>query len=100
MKIEVTLSEYLSGNCKYKGCSYNDLGICTNEDQLFIDGIHDIVEDLDGNEDKNKIYIDCDPDINYDYCLHCGTKLKIDRTYLPYGSTYARLETTYCPKCD
>ena len=65
----VTIKEYLSDNCKYKGCKYNNSGCCDNDDEDFLGNIEEIVKDEGYNTDT----IICDkPIIRKGHCPYCG----------------------------
>ena len=92
----VSLSEYLSGNCQYGACRYNDCGTCINEDADFLN----YVEDLSINIDKNKHErIICEVKFEEGVCVYCGTKMTKVLNKVPYGDTMTTEVLYVCPKC-
>lgn len=94
MKHEVTLQEWLSGNCPYQGCRHNAFGSCEYEDEDFIDEMERLVQDI--NIDKNKEIIPCKPDIPDNVCDYCGEELISFCDTVEYWGAKIPMGTRYC----
>ena len=92
----VYLSEYLSGNCQYQACKYNDTGTCTNEDNDFLHYIENLSVDIDKNKYEKIV---CEVEFDEDTCIYCGTQMMKVLNKVPYGDTTATEVLYVCPKC-
>ena len=83
----IEIKNWLSGNCPYKGCTYNTDGSCTYDDGEFIDDILDIVDKNVIDKDSN-IYFDCNViKVPYGICEWCNESMQAFKELYPYGDT-------------
>jgi len=76
-KLEMTLHDFFSCECPYRGCSYNRDGGCANDSKYLVKEIFDLVFDFYPNFD---VTFDCSyANIEPGVCPRCGEEYKIIR---------------------
>ena len=101
-KNNVKIKDWLSGCCPYQGCSYNDRGICTHEDEEFMDSLLKKVEELykANNQISTTDTFKCiNINVDDEHCIYCGAKLVKHKDMQPYGDTSYPLIHYECPNC-
>lgn len=99
---DIKIIDFLCGKCPFEGCWENEDGICLNEDEEFLLNTFDTIRDV-CEKDINDIFdetFECEPKLYDNTCKYCGAQLRYHVDRVPYGDTYASVESWYCPNCD
>lgn len=94
MEYKVTLQQWLSSNCPYQGCKYNNFGCCEYDDEDFIGEIEELIHNED--IDRNKEIIPCKPTIPEDVCPYCGEELNTWYDTVEMWGAKISMSTRYC----
>lgn len=96
---ELTIKQFVNGECPYHGCIYNSNGFCENDsDQLLIDVM---IEILDQKEINDKYFRCSHSSIKPNTCEFCGQYLESTlESRGEYFGIPVREEVWYCPNCD
>ena len=100
--IVLKLHDYLVGECKFKGCSKNKLGLCTSNDIDHMNYIAKIIKhSLNTNTGvlTNQNIICNEFDVREGYCEWCNEKMIEHTDYRPYGNIQIPYKFYECPKC-
>lgn len=101
-KVDIRLKDWLSGDCPYSGCTHNDNGICTYDDEDFMDDLLNKIQELykTKREVNDLARFECkNIEVEDRYCKWCGNKLKKYRDMLPYGDTHVPYIYYECKHC-
>ena len=109
MKRNVNVTNWLKGNCCFKGCIHNDgFGSCLTEDNNFVDEMLDVLhESYKDNKDipKDKVFDCINFEIEDGLCEYCGSETLIHKEYPDGGKqflpvTYMVCRNKQCRGCE
>ena len=100
--IVLKLYDYLCGDCKFKGCSKNKLGLCISNNIDHMDYIAKITKhSLNTNTGvlTNQNIICTEFDVKSGCCDFCGAKMIEHTDNRPYGNSQVPVKYYECPNC-